>query len=512
MSTIVEMRNAKRRKLANSTYAAYDRSCLEAELFGKNFSLQASQDSLSSFSSSSSSSFFNLCPSSSKSLTHSSIIASLSGRCSEPTTATVVSMEIEELSQELELKHKKMNQVSNYKSDYFKLEYLPREIQALCLSNLDKNDLLQIRTVSKSLSSIIDNHLVKVIVSPHTDMLSKEDMKNIVSKLSHHGENVYGFNFSRCSKIHTMPLHQLPSTIKYLDLSNHKNITNSTIGFFPRNVIQINISRCNKISDEGLSKLPEKLQILNISACPKISNDGMKNLPPHLKSLDISRTDLTDLALQHMSEIKSLTNSLQILNISGCSKITDAGLKYLNEFKNLNQLRMESLSISDIGISYLPRKSLLHLNIADCFEITAKGISFLPESIIQLNLGFRCLTPESFKNLPKNIQQLHLPFCGIQDESLSLLPTSVRHLDVSFSNIGDEGLKNLPPKLKYLNISGCFNLTSKGFHNLPDQIDQVVFQYNHLNTNDLSTLPQTINFSIHSILEECKQRAHNQVL
>ncbi len=103
-------------------------------------------------------------------------------------------------------------------------------------------------------------------------------------------------------------------------------------------------------------KLAEKLKgrtdlkILNLTGCWKITDAGLVHLKglTNLKKLSLGQTRITDAGLAHL---KGLTK-LEYLNLYG-TKITDAGLAHLEGLTNLKSLNLGQTRITDAGVKSL---------------------------------------------------------------------------------------------------------------------------------------------------------------
>lgn len=73
-------------------------------------------------------------------------------------------------------------------------------------------------------------------------------------------------------------------------------------------------------------------------------------------------------------DIKSLCG-IQIINLSGCSRITDRGLENLKGVKVINLARC--YKITSHGLQFL--KGVKKINLSDCHGITDSGLGFLKD-------------------------------------------------------------------------------------------------------------------------------------
>lgn len=154
------------------------------------------------------------------------------------------------------------------------------------------------------------------------------------------------------------------------------------------------IDNCRWITNEGLEDISKlrTLEGLSLAENSKISNEGLEHLKtiPHLKKLtlretgvknaalfalegmrfleylDVSYTDISDSALSSLCVLPRLVE----LRVTGCGKITDAGIAHLQYVKPLRKLELSETSITDKGINYLRRSGLTELRIWRCWGVT----------------------------------------------------------------------------------------------------------------------------------------------
>lgn len=173
---------------------------------------------------------------------------------------------------------------------------------------------------------------------------------------------------------------------------------------------------------------------INIKSLRKIKNEIKINLTLHPAELFILKIFPSTYSLK-LIKMNNYTNlySLQLLNLitlnlSGCFKITDNGIKYLAAQKSLKILTTLNLyycyEITDEGIKYISNsfKLLTTLNIGSCFKITNKGISYLSKlnKLTILNLSsLHEISDVAFKYLKlKSLISLNISSCKITDDGL----------------------------------------------------------------------------------------------
>lgn len=154
------------------------------------------------------------------------------------------------------------------------------------------------------------------------------------------------------------------------------------------------------LDDRFIARLPPSITMIK---CKLILSDAALagGLPPVLQSLYLATTDLSDYALQFLPE------TLTVLSIPKCSKITDAGIASLP--RHLKHLDLSlNRNISDEGVNQLP-PNLLELIFHTNNRITNHGISLLPRSLKTLDLSWnRLISDEGIKNLPPTLLDLDI--------------------------------------------------------------------------------------------------------
>lgn len=128
---------------------------------------------------------------------------------------------------------------------------------------------------------------------------------------------------------------------------------------------------CVKVTNMGLKALTPltKLANLNVSGCQLITEQGISCLAAFtnlqklgLLNLGYSKVCVTDGALEKLSGLTKL-RSLNIGSMQLCNKlVTDASMRLISSnYKELTQLGLMSLDISDAGVALLARLSKLQV-------------------------------------------------------------------------------------------------------------------------------------------------------
>ncbi|KAF7038728.1 hypothetical protein CFC21_048859 [Triticum aestivum] len=154
-----------------------------------------------------------------------------------------------------------------------------------------------------------------------------------------------------------------------------------------------------------------------------------------LKLADCKKVDHSAIwALSGMSMLKEL-------DLSRCSRITDAGIKHIVSIDSLEKLHLSETGLTDNGVMLI--SALKRLNLLD--------------------LGGIHMTDKALRSLQVLTQLEHLDIWGseITDEGASVLKafTRLRFLNVSWTHV-----TRLPPlpNMKYLNMSNCTIYSIRG--------------------------------------------------
>ncbi|VAH82079.1 unnamed protein product [Triticum turgidum subsp. durum] len=145
--------------------------------------------------------------------------------------------------------------------------------------------------------------------------------------------------------------------------------------------------------------------------------------------------------LQEGRPLRDLGTVLKELDLSRCSRITDAGIKHIVSIDSLEKLHLSETGLTDNGVMLI--SALKGLNLLD--------------------LGGIHMTDKALRSLQVLTQLEHLDIWGseITDEGASILKafTRLRFLNVSWTHV-----TRLPPlpNMKYLNMSNCTIYSIRG--------------------------------------------------
>ena len=120
-----------------------------------------------------------------------------------------------------------------------------------------------------------------------------------------------------------------------------------------------------------------KLTTLELNMCPKLTDAGMKNLQemPQLQHLALPGPCVTDATMAHLA---GLTN-LVYLRLSGTERVTAAGWEKVEGMKQLQILLIAETKIGDLGMTHL--KGLTQLKEISLYgtPVTDAGAEVLKE-------------------------------------------------------------------------------------------------------------------------------------
>lgn len=156
--------------------------------------------------------------------------------------------------------------------------------------------------------------------------------------------------------------------IQYLDLTGLYGITDA--GLLPvlesaeAGLVKVILSGCLNLTDEVILALTRlhggTLELLNLEGCRKITDASLVSVADNclvLNDLDVSKCGITDSGIKILSCAEQL--NLQVLSLSGCSEVSNKSLPYLEK----------------LG------KTLVGLNLQHCNSISCSTVELLVESL-----------------------------------------------------------------------------------------------------------------------------------
>jgi serine/threonine protein kinase len=244
-------------------------------------------------------------------------------------------------------------------------------------------------------------------------------------------------------------------------------------------VVSVRLSGNRKIDETSLSVLRtlKSLETLILDRT-SVSDAGLAHIASlhSVQHLNLAYTAITDEGLVYLKD----HSELDVLELSGTTKITGTGLKHLTNAKKLNWLFLSGSGVTDDGLATLPqihfksielastkisdaalqhltgRKSIWRLRLNGT-PITGEGLKYLAGVSIQEIILDRCPLNEDQLVHLKEIKKLHvLSIGGISEVGLQHIGNvaSLQHLKLYGNTVTDEGLLHLSglKELKELNI------------------------------------------------------------
>jgi hypothetical protein len=218
---------------------------------------------------------------------------------------------------------------------------------------------------------------------------------------------------------------------------------------------KVDVTQCG-VTDLGLMELSENLTYINLTACKNITDDGLVHFSKLVNLTSINFTScnkITSNGMMHLLGLTQLTN----LNITSCVNVKDPGMEYLVNMMKLNTIKLGSIGITNIGLSFLSH--LVNLTEVDIRD----GKSFTDSGLIHLaNLS--------------NLKILDCHGCRkLTNTALSFISglVSLERVNLSICDITDAGLVHLSPliNLKTLDLYGCRNITKGAISHLTNMVN-----------------------------------------
>ncbi|XP_021162888.2 dynein regulatory complex subunit 6 isoform X1 [Fundulus heteroclitus] len=208
---------------------------------------------------------------------------------------------------------------------------------------------------------------------------------------------------------------------------------------------------CPNLSDVALKAIAKasNLKFFSIEGNNQITDVSWRALCSHSQGLcRLQAADcpgMTDDSLRYVASLKNL----KYLDISLCSKVSDAGIKCLTDGSSTNELHHLSISrcclVTDNSVRRIARRlrKLYHLNLSYCERLTDPAVELLSGS---------------------SICSLDMSGCNIQDQGLAALQRV--HLKkivlAECVNITDTGIEKLCKNtrdLEHVDVSHCVALS-----------------------------------------------------
>jgi hypothetical protein len=174
---------------------------------------------------------------------------------------------------------------------------------------------------------------------------------------------------------------------------------------------------------------------------------------PHIRELNLLQSKITDAGLSFLKEAKNL----QSLNLLNCEHITAAGLKEVGSFTNIRSL----------NLSFLPVTSEILKDLGSLKKL--ENLAFRWGSFNDADL-------ENLIPLKESLKRLGIPYCEkITNEGLAKFLQSMEIIALDLSNnswVNDETLGHLNKQIKFLNLEST-SITPQGLTLLIEKLDNM---------------------------------------
>lgn len=186
-------------------------------------------------------------------------------------------------------------------------------------------------------------------------------------------------------------------------LLRHKCQENLTYFLHP-GIRKLDISECNIRNEELLEiSICNNLKILEMNPPKYCRFDHTTSI------LEEMFSRLRDLLKLHTQRNDGMTDSvisvitthctlLQVLDISGCTKLTDGTALSIATLANIRAINLSNTEISDVGLNALSlglsSKSLVEIKLNNCIHISDKGVNDLVKGCKKLLILVFCNCPK----------------------------------------------------------------------------------------------------------------------
>jgi hypothetical protein len=143
-----------------------------------------------------------------------------------------------------------------------------------------------------------------------------------------------------------------------------------------------------KITDDGLRHLAglKRLLYLDLTGA-QVRGPGLAHLRslPELHVVNLNNSSVTDKGIERLSHVCSLFD----IDLEGCGRVTDAGLRPLANCPNLRSVGLERTHVTDAGLDALARVKTLELVTLDETRVTEAGIHRLQSALpnVEVTVG-----------------------------------------------------------------------------------------------------------------------------
>ncbi len=265
--------------------------------------------------------------------------------------------------------------------------------------------------------------------------------------------------------------------LESLNLSGCYNLTDSALeAAFARDaphLRHLNLSLCKEVSDNALGRIAlrcRNLEVLELGGCTKVTNAGLLSVShlPRIRKLNLrSCRQISDAGLGHVAGATDpafANRRLEELVLQDCQKLTDEALRHIAA--GLPRLRTLNLSfcisVTDTGLKSVGRlRALETLSLRSCDNVSDIGVGFLCED----------------GGCGDSLRDLDVSFCpNVSDAGMKHVSAGMRGLralSMTTCAITDEGLRRLCERLadlEVLNIGQCVGVTDAALAKVADSM------------------------------------------
>lgn len=230
------------------------------------------------------------------------------------------------------------------------------------------------------------------------------------------------------------------------------------------------------------------IETLILPRCDKITNDGLKYLEncSSLKVLNLGNAnEISDEGLVNLRDC----HALEILDFYHNRNVTDQGLDHLKNCTSLKQLNLGSnQNVTYVGLRYLQGCPLQYLNLHNCCKNKLGLKSYLEtlpqfsnkcSTLKELDIGGVSWITDSDLFYLKGIKKLHLHGFYITDIGLKTLEGIEELALFNARNVTNLGLSNLQSSIKYLTLGYAKQITYEDIQQFKKQNPMVSMTSNH---------------------------------
>ncbi len=176
---------------------------------------------------------------------------------------------------------------------------------------------------------------------------------------------------------------------------------------------------------------------------------------PELNNLELSETAVSDAGLARVAELKSLRGVL----LTGCTKVTDDGMKHLRAMPLLNNLSLVGTNVGNAGLRNLGGHPLLYYVYLSGTKVTDDGLAHLPAlpELLGTHLNSLPITDAGLAHLAgcRKLRVLELAQTGITDAGLVHLEkvAELRTLNLKLTKVTKVGVEKLAAALPACHIT-----------------------------------------------------------